>query len=44
MDYTPQSVLFLHIAYAVIAAAQITYGGWIASQWLKSRRGSQRNR
>ena len=36
MDYSPESVLYLKIAYAVILLAQIAYAVWLTRRWRES--------
>lgn len=38
MDYAPEGLRFLHIAYAVIVAAQVAYGLWLVRQWRRAKK------
>ncbi len=41
MDYSAESVRYLHIAYAIFIAVQISYVVWLAALWRRLNNTSQ---
>ena len=41
MDYSPESIRFLHLAYAAIIVAQVVYAIWLYNRWRHSSRPPQ---
>lgn len=34
--WSPQGILYLHIAYAAIIAINVIYAGWLAYRWSRT--------
>ena len=44
MDYSAESLRYLHIAYTVLIAGQVSYAAWLAARWSRTARALQQTR